>query len=291
MFSRKSKAPSTTTSNSSASSRTTTTSPPQTRSSQPIHAYFPSEHTQLAAGVAIFHIASSRVVLCYHARDRYWFLPKGRKDQGETIEQAACREGFEESGYRNRLLPVPQTHRQPAPAVTALLEEDPPSPFSTEPVWTQLAPNGRNTQYILFWYVAETLPPDVEHAVNERVRRAASRVVEEKDIEGGSPPVYEADAVYAPAEPFPRYQTLSERIEEEDEVYPNGYEPPHHEGTGVDEEEAQYKSFLLPVKDAMDKLAGTSWVMVDVVKRGWEAIELRMTVEQRAAKERAEEKG
>lgn len=38
---------------------------------------FPSEKLTLGAGVAIFHIASERVVVCYHTRDKYYFLPKG----------------------------------------------------------------------------------------------------------------------------------------------------------------------------------------------------------------------
>lgn len=66
------------------------------KGSQPNYAQFDSEHTQIGAGVAIFHLKSEKVVVCYHTRDKYWFLPKGRKDAGEGVERAACREGFEE---------------------------------------------------------------------------------------------------------------------------------------------------------------------------------------------------
>lgn len=241
----------------------------QPRSSQPLFANYPSESTQLAAGVAIFHVASARVVLCYHARDRYWFLPKGRKDAGETIEQAACREGFEESGYRNRLLPIPQKHRQPAPAAVARADGDgqeAAGAWSSEPVWTELLPQRRNTQYFLFWFVAETLPPDDEAAIN------AAQV--------GRQPYHVA------ASPFPRAQTLGERTALEKQGLADTYTPPRHQNTGVDEEEAQYQSHLVPVSEALDLLAGTSSVMVQVVWRGWEAIELRMQVEQDAAGER-----
>ena len=81
--------------------------------SQPVTANFPSEKLTIGAGVAIFHLASERVIVCYHSKEHYWFLPKGRKNAGEDICRAAEREGFEESGFRNRLLPLPMKHRQP----------------------------------------------------------------------------------------------------------------------------------------------------------------------------------
>ena len=65
-------------------------------SDNPVVASFDSEHLTVGAGVAIFHIASSRVVVCYHTTHGYWFLPKGRKDANEETSVAAEREGFEE---------------------------------------------------------------------------------------------------------------------------------------------------------------------------------------------------
>jgi len=64
--------------------------------SHPVFAEYPAHNFVSASGVAIFHIKSARVVLCYHTRDRYWFLPKGRRDAGESSTRAAEREGFEE---------------------------------------------------------------------------------------------------------------------------------------------------------------------------------------------------
>jgi 8-oxo-dGTP pyrophosphatase MutT (NUDIX family) len=69
---------------------------PAPTSSVPVVARFDAAHIVQAAGVAIFHIRTARVVLVWHSRDRYWFLPKGRKDAGEQIWRAAVREGFEE---------------------------------------------------------------------------------------------------------------------------------------------------------------------------------------------------
>jgi len=73
-------------------------------SSKPVYANFASEKIVQGAGVAIFHLASERVVVCYHTRDQYWFLPKGRRNVGESIEDAACREGFEEVSFFSSLL-------------------------------------------------------------------------------------------------------------------------------------------------------------------------------------------
>ena len=65
-------------------------------SSLPIFANFDAAHVVIGAGVAIFHLTTSRVVVCYHSKDGYWFLPKGRRDAGEDSGAGAEREGFEE---------------------------------------------------------------------------------------------------------------------------------------------------------------------------------------------------
>lgn len=64
-----------------------------------IFAQFSSEDLVLGGGVAIFHLASERVVICsaedHHGR-KYYFLPKGRRDAGEESGRGAEREGYEE---------------------------------------------------------------------------------------------------------------------------------------------------------------------------------------------------
>ncbi|KAF2648644.1 hypothetical protein K491DRAFT_612328 [Lophiostoma macrostomum CBS 122681] len=216
----------------------------------PAHiAQFSSENLVLGAGVAIFHIASARVVIC-RAEERgrqYYFLPKGRRDAGEESGRGAEREGYEESGYRNRLLPLPIKHRQPQahPRV-----ENPP--MFAEPVWMQFMPMRQGTiQYVLYWYIAETLPPDLE-----------------KELET------KAGEAYKPPPSFPTDLTLRDRMKQE----PEGYEPVHHEGTGVDEEEQEYESFLVPIEEAVLKL-GTKGVMADVILKGWKGIQDRLAVE------------
>ncbi|KAL8922851.1 MAG: hypothetical protein Q9208_004976 [Pyrenodesmia sp. 3 TL-2023] len=227
----------------------TSTSDRRPSSNNPVIVNYDSAHLTIGAGVAIFHLASSRVVVCYHSADHYWFLPKGRRDAGEDTGTGAEREGFEESGYRNRLLPIPLRHRQPQAhnAVT------PASPFVIEPVWTQFMPVARSTQYILFWYIAETLPPDAEDQISQRSTNE--------------------DGAYQMPPPFPRETTLKDRMALEQD----GYEPVRHPNTGVNEEEALYESYLLPVQDAIHKLRRT--LMADVVRKGWEAICARKEME------------
>lgn len=222
------------------------------QSSAPVFGNFSSEKLTISAGVAIFHVAKSRVVLCYHSRDKYYFLPKGRKDAGETIEDAACREGYEESGFRNRLLPIVIRHRQPQPHPHT---DNSKVLYVTEPVWTQLVPHTRTSQYMLFWFVAETLPPDVEAEIDQTTGTTTERryVV---------PPAYPSGL----------------RLRDREALEPKEYDPPRRENTGVNEEEALYVSTLVPLNEALDKLSGT--VMADVIRRGWKGICDRMAMEE-----------
>ncbi|UPX12705.1 uncharacterized protein EKO05_0003244 [Ascochyta rabiei] len=224
------------------------TDPPP--SSAPLVAQFAGENLVVGGGVAVFHIASARVVVCsaYGRRGgKYFFLPKGRRDAGEG-RAGAEREGYEESGYRNRVLPLPTPHRQPLahPRVAN-------PPLTAEPVWMQLMPLGHGaTQYVLYWYVAETLPPALETLLET-----------------------EAGAAYRPPPAYPRGLSLRERVGME----PEGYEPLHHKGTGVDEEELAYESRLVSVEEAVT-LLGPGGVMADVVQTGWKGIQDRFAMEE-----------
>lgn len=228
--------------------------------SAPICANYPSEKLTIGCGVAIFHLATSRVVLCYHSRDRYYFLPKGRKNTNEPHTRAAEREGFEETGYRNRLLPLPFKHRQTH-------TDEGHIEFATEALWIQLLPVSPTVQYFLHWYAAETVPPEVEQ----------SYTAAQSGTEAGT-----AGRIYRPPPSFPANLTIDERIRQ-DSLPPGesggskDYEPVWHEGTGVDEEEAFYRSSLVPIEEALQKLRGS--VMADVVRRAWEAVQLRIEME------------
>lgn len=202
-------------------------------------------------------------MLCYHPLHHYYFLPKGRKDTHESLAEAAQREGFEESGYRNRLLPVPMVHLQPSAhglenAVGKQTEKDThlgKEEWTTEAIWCQMMPVSKRAQYLLFWYVAETVPEDVE--------RAMTKAEEREGMGYRAPPAFELG------------MTLRKRFQMEEK----GYEPVRHEGTGVDEEEALYESSLVGIDEAIEKL-GRGSVSADVVRRGWEAVCRRCSMEE-----------
>jgi len=63
----------------------------------------------VAAGSVLFRKSPEtnklQICLLYHRRKQEWLLPKGRKDCGESVEAAAIRETFEETGYPCKLLP------------------------------------------------------------------------------------------------------------------------------------------------------------------------------------------
>ena len=108
-------------------------------SDRPVLANFDSSHLTIAAGVAIFHLASARVVLCWHGGEKYWFLPKGRRDASEDSGAGGEREGFEEVKRRPPLSSC--LRRTDAGRVVWLSESTAPAPAQAppaagaQPVW------------------------------------------------------------------------------------------------------------------------------------------------------------
>lgn len=231
--------------------------PSRRNSAVPVTAQFDSAHLTIGGGVAIFHIATARVVLCYHPLRRYHFLPKGRRDTGEESGSGAEREGYEESGYRNRLLPIPLLTRQPKPQNPRHI----PSDYVKEPIWTQLLPVTDTAQYILHWFIAETVPPLMDVELTARQKQMG-------------------DSYQAPL-PFEEGMTLRERMELDVAGKEGFIEPRKHLNTGVDEEEMLYESRLVGIEEAI-KLLGERNVSADVVRKGWRAIELRLEMEEKS---------
>lgn len=50
----------------------------------------------IGAGMVVLQPTTGKVLLLYEPRMDYWFFPKGRKDVGESLEQTALREAYEE---------------------------------------------------------------------------------------------------------------------------------------------------------------------------------------------------
>jgi ADP-ribose pyrophosphatase YjhB (NUDIX family) len=89
-------------------------------------------------------------------------LPKGRKNIGETLEDAALRETLEETGWEASLLPLP------VPTLATSDEKSKQDDLTTEPVSVTERYRG-DVRKIIFWFAAQadsTLSPQ-ERAMQE----------------------------------------------------------------------------------------------------------------------------
>ncbi|KAF6764047.1 hypothetical protein DFP72DRAFT_787083, partial [Ephemerocybe angulata] len=82
---------------------------------------FPSHAFVLSAGSVLFrtHPTTGQLEICVvhntHRKSNAWILPKGRKDQGESMATTAVRETYEETGYPCELFPCTIPTRSPYP--------------------------------------------------------------------------------------------------------------------------------------------------------------------------------
>ncbi|KAJ3506527.1 hypothetical protein NLJ89_g6817 [Agrocybe chaxingu] len=88
-------------------------------------------------------------ILRHLDKDQYT-LPKGRKDRGETIEAAAARETFEETGYKCSLWPNRIPTRAPAPGVNNVHTVEVVDNLVEPIAVTIRQPDGK----VIFWYIA-----------------------------------------------------------------------------------------------------------------------------------------
>lgn len=151
---------------------TTRTIPPQTPWSEPLSEWstpavpdsvWCSQNFMLGAGMVIIQPSTDKFVLVYDSIDGHWFLPRGRKDLGESLEKTALREAYEESGYQVEFLPLHSPTCAPAPP------DDPDAylRLNTEPILVTLtswSAGGRGRrkhpgEYLTSWYVGQ-IPED-----------------------------------------------------------------------------------------------------------------------------------
>ncbi|EKM75372.1 hypothetical protein AGABI1DRAFT_87842 [Agaricus bisporus var. burnettii JB137-S8] len=85
----------------------------------------------LGVGMVLIQQSTNKIVVVHESSKGYWFFPRGRKDLGESLEAAALREAYEESGYRAELMPVYNPSRAPAPPGERQRYEEP----NKEPVY------------------------------------------------------------------------------------------------------------------------------------------------------------
>ncbi|KAF5375430.1 hypothetical protein D9615_007919 [Tricholomella constricta] len=124
-----------------------------------------SENFMFGAGMVIIQPSSHKIVVIYDTRDKYWFLPRGRKDMGESLEATAIREAYEESGYQAEFFPLYTPSHAPAPPNDRSIYERP----NTEPFYitlTSWSPGRGNRksggEYLTSWYIGQ-IPEDAVH--------------------------------------------------------------------------------------------------------------------------------
>ncbi|SPN97579.1 uncharacterized protein DNG_01091 [Cephalotrichum gorgonifer] len=109
-----------------------------------------SDQFAISCGTVSLDVERSKVLLVRSRKTGEYLLPKGRKDVGEPLDQAARRETFEETGIRAQLLPVAIDTLATFPS--SLAQIDRPR-LVTEPIAvSQRVANG--ILKIIFWYVA-----------------------------------------------------------------------------------------------------------------------------------------
>ncbi|KAI8990387.1 hypothetical protein BD414DRAFT_483461 [Trametes punicea] len=124
----------------------------------------------LGAGMIVIQPSTNKVVILKEIitfrgeQVPIWFLPKGRKDVGESIEHAALREAYEESGLRVSFLPLIMPTNAPLPPNMRHTHHRLPC---TEPIYVDLLRwqrrrGGRHDnggEYLVLWYVGQ-IPDD-----------------------------------------------------------------------------------------------------------------------------------
>ena len=109
-----------------------------------------------SAGAILFRLSTKEICLLHLLPRNEYLLPKGRRNMGETRQQAALREVREETGYRCRILPVSMSCRAP-PAVELEHSPDVVRVYanSTEPFSLQIRQLGAEGNVkLIWWFVA-----------------------------------------------------------------------------------------------------------------------------------------
>lgn len=115
-----------------------------------------------------------QVCILHHGRTGDFVLPKGRKDTNESLEQAAIRETYEESGYACEPLPCPMFTRAPNPGLYTGLKPH-VEPTSTEPFTITLKMQKDGSAKLIFWYLMRV--------VSNSAQRVAGTQMPNEDFE------------------------------------------------------------------------------------------------------------
>ncbi|KAG9079557.1 hypothetical protein FS749_008431, partial [Ceratobasidium sp. UAMH 11750] len=114
-----------------------------------------SEEFVICAGcVLLRRTPTLQVGILYHSKENRYILPKGRKDRGESIQETALRETYEETGHRCRYLPLNMKTRS-QPANVYVKDQPTYATGAVEPVAMFLRHAAERDVKLIFWYVAE----------------------------------------------------------------------------------------------------------------------------------------
>jgi len=93
-----------------------------------------------------------QICILHHKKTGDFVLPKGRKDVNETLEHAALRETFEETGYPCEPLPCTMFTRAPNPELYTGLEPH-VEPECNEPFTITFRTERDGSAKVIFWYL------------------------------------------------------------------------------------------------------------------------------------------
>jgi len=104
----------------------------------------------LSCGTITIDTTHHKVLLIHSPSTNQVLLPKGRKNIGERLEDAAVRETYEETGYRVKVHPT-KTHTLATTSKFSVESTD----KNAEPFVVSQRITADGTLKIIFWYVAE----------------------------------------------------------------------------------------------------------------------------------------
>jgi len=146
----------------------------------------------VSAGSTLFrHSDTGDLEICiiYDATREHWFLPKGRKDKGESIEAAAVRETFEETGYECELWPQRMWTRAPDAGVNNVDVKAEEVDGLVEPIMVTIkeydeggGPQGLEAKFI-WWYITLARGEKMKDTQGEHERHESSFVEVDKAVE------------------------------------------------------------------------------------------------------------
>jgi len=117
-----------------------------------------SEDFVISCGCVVFVPSTEQIVLVKSTSATQagsWLLPKGRKNVGESLEGAAVREAFEETGCECELWPCEMGTRATDPLVTGRVSDVVRSAKCAEPLALQMRQTRHGHQKIIFWFIGK----------------------------------------------------------------------------------------------------------------------------------------